>query len=88
MLAKAVKSSGGVLRGGLLRAGGAVASLHGDEETPVHTLFNVTHVPTLLIWIPGSGPRSERTALAFPAQMTSGLLNQGAKALFDGAFFF
>ncbi len=83
-LSKAVRSSGGVLRGGLLRAGGVVMASGGDEELRVHSLFNVTHVPSLLMWPPGTGPRSEATALAIPSGMAVHMLDAGAKAVFDG----
>ncbi len=79
-----MRSSGGVLRGGLLRAGGTVMASGGDDELRVHELFNITHVPSLLMWVPGSGPRSEPTALSIPSGMAVHLLDAGAKALFDG----
>ena len=83
-LARAEKQSGGLLRGGLLRAGGAVAASASDDETPVHALFNITHVPSLLLWVPGGGARSDATALIIPPGMADSLLTAGAKALYDG----
>ena len=83
-LSRAEKQSGGLLRAGLLRAGGTVTVGKSEEEEPVHSLFNVTHVPSLLLWSPGGGPRSEMSALLIPAGMADHLLTAGAKALYEG----
>ena len=83
-LSRAERMAGGLLRGGLLRAAGTVAGAQSDEETPVHALFNITHVPSLLIWTPGSGARSDVSALLIPSGMADHLLTAGAKALYEG----
>ena len=83
-LEKAERLSGGLLRGGLLRASGTVAGAGDDDEVPVHSLFNITHVPSLLLWTSGSGSRSDLSALMIPPQLADHLLTQGAKALFEG----
>ena len=81
-LASVAANSDGLLRVGLLRGSGSVAGADGEERT-VMKLYNVTHVPQLLVWPAGTGPRSLQPPLRFPPDVTAQLLTASTKRLWE-----
>jgi len=84
IMSKASASSGGLLKVGFLRAAGSVRVSPNpeDEEMVVMTLYNISQVPTMLLWTPG-GRRDEASPLIIPGQMADAMMREGAKRFFN-----
>lgn len=81
-LASVAANSDGLLRVGLVRGSGSVEGADGEERS-VMKLYNVTHVPHLLVWPAGTGPRSMQPPLRFPPDVTAQLLSASTKRLWE-----
>ena len=81
-LAEVAAGSDGAIRAGVLRGFSSITTLDGDEAT-VAALYNMTQVPQLLLWPPGTGPRFLQPPLRLPPQVAASLLTAGSKRVYE-----
>ena len=75
-------ASEGTLRAGMLRAGSTVVGPN-EEELNINILYNLTQVPTLLLWPAGTGRRYLMPPVRLPAEITANAILSGKKALWE-----
>jgi hypothetical protein len=82
ILTKVSTVSEGLVKVGYLQGSTTVTGSNGEDLTVVE-MYNITHVPLLMVWPPGTGPRNEYSGLTFPPEIASGLLQQGPKRVYE-----
>ncbi len=70
------------MRAGMLRAGSTVVGPN-DEELNINILYNLSQVPVLLIWPPGTGRRYLMPPVRLPPEITANAILSGKKALWE-----